>query len=86
MSEPRCVKCGQEASDRRGGFCWNCANDGERTAYHRTCWQHLLSAWGNARRGRFKYARIDLRWCMERLMRSGDYAPGGYFEREHGRL
>jgi hypothetical protein len=37
-------------------------------------------------RGYWFNAKCDLSWAFERLFRCGDYAPGGYFEREHGPL
>ncbi len=81
----RCVKCGNEG-ERRGGFCWNCAINAERAAYHRTVVQHVVSAVKNARRGKWQYARFDIEWAWGRLTRTGDYSTGGYFEREHGKL
>lgn len=80
-----CTKCGH-VGERRGGICWACANAGELKAFKRTCPQHLLAAARNVLIGRFDYAKFDLRWCVGRLTRTGDYKPGGYFEREHGRL
>ena len=80
-----CAKCGNDG-ERRGGICWACANAGEKLAFQRTCAQHLLAAARNIAIGRFDYARFDLQWFFGRLTRTGDYAPGGYFEREHGRL
>jgi hypothetical protein len=79
-----CVKCGRD-EELRGGFCWDCADAGEARAAARTVRQHLGAAVGNLLRGRWFNLKCDLRWAWGRLTKTGDYTPGGYFDREQVR-
>lgn len=79
-----CAGC-QKHDDLRMGFCFDCASSGEKRAANRSVPEHLAHAWRNARDGDYHFMKIDLRWAWERLTRSGDYAVGGYFEREYGK-
>lgn len=76
-----CIKCGG-GDDFRGGFCWDCAHNGERKAANSTVIQHLGRMLGNLSRGRFWQAKFDARWAFERLTATGDYRHGGYFEKQ----
>ena len=75
----RCEHCGMD-EELRFGCCFDCATNGEARAAKRTVIQHIgfmfRSLW--KRNGNAKY---DLKWAWERLTGTGDYAPGGYFER-----
>lgn len=75
-----CHYCGED-DELRFGCCWDCASAGEAKAAKRTVCQHLTQMFRNLwrRNGNAKY---DLKWACERLTKTGDYAPGGYFERE----
>lgn len=75
-----CNFCGSEDRDLRMGCCFDCATSGEERAARRTVSQHIAKAFANARKGYWGNARIDLRWAYERLTRTGDYAPDGYFD------
>jgi hypothetical protein len=77
-----CTTCGQ-AEETRFGVCFGCANAGERHAACRSVAQHIAKAASNVRQGRWQSARYDLSWAWQRLTNSGDYKPGGYFDREH---
>lgn len=75
----------QRHEDLRAGICFDCATDAERRAAQRSVLQHLLKGLGKVMRLRFNYGtRTDFRWAWERLTRTGDYAPGGEFERQYG--
>jgi hypothetical protein len=63
--------------------CFECASNGERRAAESTAAQHLKAAVKNAAHWNSEW-RFDLKWAWERATKTGDYAPGGYFEREHG--
>lgn len=76
-----CKGCGREDELRRG-FCWDCANNGERKAACRTVLQHMGKALVNARLGRWDYMRCDLKWAISRVFRIGNYKTGGYFDKE----
>ncbi len=75
-----CNFCGTADSELRAGCCFDCATKGEERAARRTVVQHIRKAATNARKGYWDNARIDLRWAWERLTRTGDYAPDGYFD------
>ena len=77
-----CNFCGSKDSDLRMGCCFDCATSGEERAARRSVRQHLAKAFTNARKGFWDNARIDLRWAFERLTRTGDYAPDGYFDHQ----
>lgn len=78
-----CAKCGRD-DECRLGFCFDCADEGEAKAAVRTVVQHIGKGISHAVRGYWTNARIDLSWAWEHLTRTGDYAPGGEFERQHG--
>lgn len=79
-----CVSCGRD-EELRMGVCWECANDGERTAAARSVFGHIGHAISRMARGRFDFGtKTDLQWAWERLTGTGDYAPGGSFERDYG--
>lgn len=78
-----CLRCKND-DDLRLGFCFDCATAGERKAANRSALQHVMKAVQNACKGNWSNARYDLAWAIERLTRTGDYAPGGVFEREYG--
>jgi hypothetical protein len=73
----KCDHCGKD-DELRFGCCWDCASAGEARAARRTVLQHLSSAYRNLwrRNGNAKY---DIKWAWERLTKTGDYAPNGYF-------
>lgn len=75
-----CDYCGKD-DELRFGCCWECACAGEAKAAKRTVVQHVAQMFRSLwrRNGNAKY---DLKWAWERLTKTGDYAPGGYFERE----
>jgi hypothetical protein len=77
-----CAVCGNER-ETRIGVCFDCASSGELRAAQRTAAQHLSQAWRNIAKRKFSNARYDLSWAWQRLTGSGDYAPGGYFDREY---
>ena len=79
----RCARC-RQYSDLRYGYCFDCADAGERRAATRTVAQHLGKGGAHLWRRRWTNARIDFQWAWERLTRTGDYAPGGEFERQYG--
>lgn len=81
--DTKCAGCGN-ADELRMGFCWDCACAGEERAARRSVFQHLLQAASKASRGHWTEARICLSWAWERLTRTGDYKPGGEFERQYG--
>jgi len=74
-----CQYCNNPDDDLRMGCCWDCASAGELRAARRTVTQHLGNAVRNLAAGNFANARFDLCWAWERLTKTGDYAPGGYF-------
>jgi hypothetical protein len=78
-----CCCCGRD-DETRGGVCFECASDAEFQAAQRNVLGHLASAVTRASRGQWSCARIDVSWAWERLTRTGDYKPGGYFAREYG--
>lgn len=75
----KCNYCGKDDDDLRMGCCWDCASEGEARAARRTVLQHLGQACRNIWAGNFCVVRVDLRWAWERLTKTGDYAPDGYF-------
>jgi hypothetical protein len=77
-----CTFCGAMAETRFGG-CFTCATEAERRAAHRSVVQHVGSSLAAASRGDWTGARIFLCWAWERLTKTGDYAPGGEFERQY---
>lgn len=77
----RCSRC-RETKELRFGFCFECANAGEIVAAKRTVIGHLKQSAVQLRCGRFFNARCAAKWAWERITRTGDYAPGGYFERQ----
>lgn len=72
-----CFGCGA-SRDLRGGFCFDCASAGEARAARRTVVQHICVGFRNLRK-RNGCAKYDFQWAWERLTKTGDYAPGGYF-------
>lgn len=78
-----CRGCGLE-EDVRFGVCFDCATSGEARAAKRTVLQHIRKGFGNAMKRKWISSRIDFMWAWERLTRTGDYAPGGTFERDYG--
>jgi hypothetical protein len=80
MAKDVCVGCGRE-DDLRFGFCFYCASAGELRAARRTVFGHSCRGLKNLLRGRWWQARMDFSWAYERLTRTGDYQPGGEFER-----
>jgi hypothetical protein len=79
-----CRGCGHE-DDLRLGFCFDCADAGERRAAHRSVAQHVQMGLRHVGQRRWTNARIDFSWAWERLTRTGDYSPGGEFERQYFR-
>ena len=79
----RCGRC-KEYTDLRLGFCFDCATSAEKRAAQRSVAQHVVTGVGFLGRRRWTNARICFAWAWERLSRTGDYAPGGEFEREYG--
>ena len=79
-NEQTCIACGK-IDELRLGVCFDCASAGEERAARRTVLQHLGKMIFNIRR-RSPNWRYDLAWAWERLTRTGDYKPGGYFEQE----
>lgn len=79
----KCACCGSD-DELRMGFCWDCACAGEERAANRTALQHIGQAISKASRGYWTESRICLSWAKERLTRTGDYAPGGEFEKQYG--
>lgn len=78
-----CSVCGQ-IDETRFGVCFGCATAGEERAARRTVLQHLSHGFGRVARGWFDFGtRMDFVWAWERLTRTGDYAPGGTFDREY---
>ena len=77
----KCNYCGKD-DELRFGCCWDCASTGEARAAKRTVPQHLGAMIRNLWRGNGN-AKYDRKWAWERLTRTGDYAPGGYFERNN---
>lgn len=74
----KCDYCGKE-DELRFGCCFDCASDGEARAARRTVVQHIGKMFRNLwkRNGNAKY---DFKWALERLTKTGDYKPGGYFD------
>lgn len=78
----KCAKCGRE-EELRLGYCFNCVSEGERRAAKRTVWQHFLKGLSKLHQPkRLWQIRYDWQWAWERLTRTGDYAPGGVFDKE----
>lgn len=78
-----CFACGK-TDELRMGCCFECAMDGEKRAAHRTVRQHLTKGLGKVVRCRFGFGtRMDFVWAWERLTKTGDYAPGGEFDRQY---
>jgi hypothetical protein len=75
-------RCCHKEEELRQGVCFDCATLGEQRAAKRTVLGHLRQAVVNLCAGRWVYLGCDLRWARERLFRVGDYAEGGYFDRE----
>lgn len=76
-----CAGCGND-DELRLGYCWDCASSGEARAAKRTVVQHIAAMFRNLRKGSDN-AKYDFKWAWERLTRTGDYAAGGYFERNN---
>lgn len=76
-----CKGCGKE-EELRMGFCFDCAFKGEARAAKRTVEQHLEKALEKVRSGNTENAKYDIRWALERLTLTGDYADGGTFDQE----
>lgn len=76
-----CRGCGKLNEDLRLSFCFDCATRGEERAAKRTVVQHLYKALQNVLKGSSCW-RYDLRWAFQRLVRTGDYDEGGYFDRQ----
>jgi len=79
----RCKRCGCY-DDLRMGTCFDCADAAERRAAQRSAGQHIGMGFRLLREARWTSARICFLWAWERWTRTGDYAPGGVFEREYG--
>lgn len=78
-----CVSCGA-MDETRMGVCWDCACAGEEKAARRSVMQHVFHGLGKVVRGRFDFGtRMDFTWAWERLTKTGDYAPGGEFDRQY---
>lgn len=77
-----CRGCGKH-DDLRLGFCFDCADAGERRAAHRSVAQHVGKGLRHLAQQRWTNARIDFSWAWERLTRTGDYAPGGEFDSQY---
>lgn len=77
-----CHACERDEELRRG-FCFDCCNIAERLACKRSTWRHLVSFIGHVLRRKWENAQIDIRWAWGRLTNTGDYRPGGYFDKEH---
>jgi hypothetical protein len=75
-----CKGCGQP-EELRLGFCFDCAAAGEARAAKRSVVQHLGRGVRNLLKRNPNW-RYDFAWARERLTKTGDYAPGDYFERE----
>ena len=75
-----CRRC-KDWTDLRLGFCFECADAGERRAAKRTVAQHIAKGAGQLWRGYRTEARISFQWAWERLTATGDYKPGGEFSR-----
>lgn len=78
----KCIFCLAKDVETRMGCCFDCATRGEDRAARRTVVQHIGKGLLNVARGRWGNARFDFRWSWERLTRTGDYAPNGYFDRQ----
>lgn len=76
----KCNFCGREDTDLRMGCCFDCATAGEARAAKRTVVQHLVTGVKNTLKGNWFSAQCDFSWAWERLTRTGDYQPGGYFD------
>lgn len=77
-----CRGCVVEADELRGGWCWDCANGGERKLANRSVVQHLLNGAYHVATWRWFYASVDFTYAWQRLTRTGDYKSGGYLERQ----
>jgi hypothetical protein len=64
------------------GFCFDCASEGELKASRLTVLQHIGRGFRNLWRGNSNF-RFDFAWAWERLTKTGDYAPNGYFQRHY---
>jgi hypothetical protein len=80
--EYSCKYCGAATDDLRFGCCFDCATKGEIRAAKRTVLQHLAKGVWHLVRGFRWEAKTDCKWAWERLTRTGDYTPDGYFDRE----
>lgn len=78
-----CKKCGND-DECRMGICFDCASAGEARAAKRTVIHHIGKGISHFVRGYRTNARIDFQWAWERFTQTGDYAPGGEFERSYG--
>jgi hypothetical protein len=74
-----CSECGRH-EELRLGYCFECASNGEARAARRTVAQHLGKAVEHLLGGQRTYAWYDVTWAWQRLTRTGDYRPGGYFD------
>ena len=72
-----CDYCGKD-DELRLGCCWDCASAGEAKAAKRSVIQHIGSMFRNLRK-RNGNAKYDFKWAWERMTKTGDYAPNGYF-------
>jgi len=79
----RCSGC-NKWDDLRFGYCFDCACAGERRAAHCSILGHIGKGMKHIAGGYWTEARIDFSWAWERATRTGDYAPGGEFERQYG--
>jgi hypothetical protein len=77
-----CTGC-KRNEDLRFGYCFDCASQGEKRAAKRTTLEHVAKGIRNILEGSKNY-QFDFRWAMQRVTRTGDYAPNGYFEKEYG--
>ena len=75
-----CSACGR-TRELRMGCCFDCAIKGEERAAKRTVEEHLREAIRLLAKGNDN-AQFALKWALERLTETGDYAPGGTFDRE----
>jgi hypothetical protein len=81
MADHHCACCG-EPEELRMGFCFDCATKGEERAAKRSVLQHVAKGVRHIFTGHYTNARIDFSWAWERLTRTGDYKPGGEFDRQ----
>lgn len=80
--DQKCIKCGSR-DELRFGICFDCASSGEGLAARRSVAEHICQGICNLVAGSPNY-KIDFAWAWERFTCTGDYKPGGTFERQHG--